>query len=148
MALTADKTFYPTAKMAMDAPKEELAYVATLNVKGKPDSLCTVDVNPESSSYLNTVSELVLPNIGDELHHFGWNACSAHLCPYAPHPDNPTAWTAQRHNGCKVASWGGQYVGTSNIESENSWDHITLCSCFKEPCSNSANRLETEIKYE
>ena len=33
MALTADKTFYPTAKMAMDAPKEELAYVATLNVK-------------------------------------------------------------------------------------------------------------------
>ena len=87
MALTADKTFYPTAKMAMDAPKEELAYVATLNVKGKPDSLCTVDVNPESSSYLNTVSELVLPNIGDELHHFGWNACSAHLCPYAPHPD-------------------------------------------------------------
>ena len=59
MALTADKTFYPTAKMAMDAPKEELAYVATLNVKGKPDSLCTVDVNPESSSYLNTVSELV-----------------------------------------------------------------------------------------
>ena len=22
----------------------------------------------------------------DELHHFGWNACSACLCPYAPHP--------------------------------------------------------------
>ena len=67
--------------------------------------------------------------------------------PYAPHPNNPSM-TAQRHNGCKVASWGGQYVGTSNIESENSWDHITLCSCFKEPCSNSDNRLEEEIKYE
>ena len=68
--------------------------------------------------------------------------------PYAPHPDNPTAWTAQRHNGCKVASWGGQYVGITNIDSLNSWDYITLCSCFKEPCSNSENRLEEEIKYE
>lgn len=85
--MTADKTFYPTAKMAMEAPKEELAYIATLNVHGKPDSLSTVDVNPESDSYLSRVGELTFPNIGDELHHFGWNACSAHLCPYAPHPD-------------------------------------------------------------
>ena len=23
---------------------------------------------------------------GDELHHFGWNACSSMLCPNAPHP--------------------------------------------------------------
>jgi selenium-binding protein 1 len=27
-----------------------------------------------------------LPTYGDELHHSGWNACSAALCPYAPHP--------------------------------------------------------------
>ena len=27
-----------------------------------------------------------MPNDGDELHHFGWNACSASLCPWAPHP--------------------------------------------------------------
>jgi methanethiol oxidase len=27
-----------------------------------------------------------LPNVGDELHHFGWNACSSALCPWAPHP--------------------------------------------------------------
>jgi selenium-binding protein 1 len=26
-----------------------------------------------------------MPNVGDELHHFGWNACSSHLCAYAPH---------------------------------------------------------------
>jgi selenium-binding protein 1 len=32
------------------------------------------------------VSELKMPNVGDELHHFGWNACSSALCPYAPHP--------------------------------------------------------------
>ena len=27
-----------------------------------------------------------MPNPGDELHHFGWNACSSCLCPNAPHP--------------------------------------------------------------
>ena len=27
-----------------------------------------------------------MPEFGDELHHFGWNACSSALCPYAPHP--------------------------------------------------------------
>ena len=27
-----------------------------------------------------------MPKFGDELHHFGWNACSSALCPYAPHP--------------------------------------------------------------
>ena len=27
-----------------------------------------------------------MPNAGDELHHFGWNACSAALCPSSPHP--------------------------------------------------------------
>ena len=26
-----------------------------------------------------------MPNAGDELHHFGWNACSSCLSPYAPH---------------------------------------------------------------
>jgi transposase len=26
-----------------------------------------------------------MPNAGDELHHFGWNACSSCLCPNAPH---------------------------------------------------------------
>ena len=37
----------------------------------------------------------LMPHAGDELHHFGWNACSSCLCPYAPHPhmDRPVrAW--------------------------------------------------------
>jgi selenium-binding protein 1 len=80
-----DPTFYPSPKMAMDAPKEELAYVAILN-DGKPDALAVLDVNPSSSSYTKTVGRLDLPNVGDELHHFGWNACSAALCPTMPHP--------------------------------------------------------------
>jgi selenium-binding protein 1 len=80
-----DPTFYPSPKMAMDAPKEELAYVAILN-EGKPDALAVLDVNPASASYTKTVGRLDLPNVGDELHHFGWNACSAALCPNMPHP--------------------------------------------------------------
>src|SRR4029079_507334 len=80
-----DPTFYPSPKMAMGAPREELAYVAILN-DGKPDALAVLDVNPASPSYAKTVGRLDLPHVGDELHHFGWNACSAALCPNMPHP--------------------------------------------------------------
>src|SRR5438270_5052423 len=83
-----DPTFYPSARMAMAAKPEELAYVVTLNTSGgaKPDALCVIDTNPSSSTYAQVISRLEMPNVGDELHHFGWNACSSALCPYAPHP--------------------------------------------------------------
>ncbi|HEY3107249.1 MAG TPA: selenium-binding protein SBP56-related protein, partial [Chloroflexota bacterium] len=83
-----DPTFYPSPRMAMQAPPEELAYVVTLNPTddGKPDALCVLDVNPQSSGYARVVGRTDMPHAGDELHHFGWNACSASLCPYAPHP--------------------------------------------------------------
>jgi len=74
--------------MAMQAPAEHLAYVAMLNPRsdGRPDALAVVDVDPQSSAYGQIVGRLDMPNSGDELHHFGWNACSSCLCPYAPHP--------------------------------------------------------------
>jgi selenium-binding protein 1 len=83
-----DPTFYPSPTMAMQAPPEKLAYVAMLNANGnkRPDALGVVDLDPASSGYSRIVGQLDMPNIGDELHHFGWNACSACLCPYAPHP--------------------------------------------------------------
>ncbi|HEY3110444.1 MAG TPA: selenium-binding protein SBP56-related protein [Chloroflexota bacterium] len=85
--MTPDPTFYPSARMAMQAPPEKLAYVAALNVgNGKPDGLAVVDTDPTSADYGTIVHTLNLPNVGDELHHFGWNACSSALCPYAPHP--------------------------------------------------------------
>jgi selenium-binding protein 1 len=31
------------------------------------------------------VGRVDMPHRGDELHHFGWNACSSCLCPYSPH---------------------------------------------------------------
>ena len=86
--LTPDPTFYPSARMAMQAKPEALAYMALINPtrQGKPDAIGVVDVDPASKSYGRLVGQTDMPNVGDELHHFGWNACSACLCPYAPHP--------------------------------------------------------------
>lgn len=86
-----DPTFYPSPRMAMEAPPETIAYVAALagvagGGDGKPDAMTVVDVDPNSSTYSQLVGGVEMPNVGDELHHFGWNACSASLCPYAPHP--------------------------------------------------------------
>ncbi|ACZ89910.1 selenium-binding protein SBP56-related protein [Streptosporangium roseum] len=78
-----DPTFYPSAREAMLAPREELAYVALLDTAGdgRPDGLATIDLSDGS---IVNVHDMSVP--GDELHHFGWNVCSAALCPYAPHP--------------------------------------------------------------
>lgn len=82
-----DPTFYRSARMAMEGPAEELAYVAILSdTEGRPDALGVVDVNPSSSTYGQLAGRLDLPNVGDELHHFGWNACSSCLCPATGHP--------------------------------------------------------------
>jgi len=83
-----DPSFYPSPKLASEAPAEKHAFVALLNptLKGKPDALAVVDLDPNSKSYAKVVGKVDMPNAGDELHHFGWNACSSHLCPYAPHP--------------------------------------------------------------
>jgi len=84
---TPDPTFYPSPRMAMQAPAEKLGYVAILNVsRNKPDALGVVDLDPKSSSYARLIGRVDMPKTGDELHHFGWNACSSALCPYAPHP--------------------------------------------------------------
>jgi selenium-binding protein 1 len=83
-----DPTFYPSPRLAMEAPRETLAYVAAFNPSkdGRPDAMTVVDLAPESPSYGQMVGKVEMPNAGDELHHFGWNACSSALCPYAPHP--------------------------------------------------------------
>jgi len=80
--------------MAMQGPREKLAYVAILNPDaaltldgdGRPDALAVFDVDPDSETQGQVVGRVEMPNSGDELHHFGWNACSSALCPYAPHP--------------------------------------------------------------
>jgi selenium-binding protein 1 len=82
-----DPSFYPSPKMAMAAEKETIAYVAMLNPDPrKPDAIAVVDIDPDSAEYGKTISQVNMPEAGDELHHFGWNACSSCLCPYSPHP--------------------------------------------------------------
>ena len=51
-----DPTFYPSPKMAMEAPAEKLAYVAMLNPSRRGgDAMGVIDVDPESKSYGKTV---------------------------------------------------------------------------------------------
>jgi selenium-binding protein 1 len=88
MLWKADPTFYPSPKLAAQAPHEKLAYVVAFNPRsdGKPDALIVVDVDLSSNTYGQIAGRTDMPNAGDELHHFGWNACSSALCPYAAHP--------------------------------------------------------------
>ena len=85
--LKPDPTFYPSPTMATQSPAETLAYVALINplTDGRTDAIGVVDLDPVSASYGRLIGRTDMPNAGDELHHFGWNACSSCLCPYAPH---------------------------------------------------------------
>ena len=85
--LLPDQSFYPSPTMAMQAPAETLAYVALLNPDpAGRDALVGLDVNPASPGYGAQTARIDMPHAGDELHHFGWNACSSCLCPTSPHP--------------------------------------------------------------
>jgi len=93
MTFRPDPSFYPSPRLAGESPREKLAYVAALDPRGalgkpgaEPDGLAVVDLDPSSATRGKILSLATLPNIGDELHHFGWNACSASLCPWAPNP--------------------------------------------------------------
>lgn len=65
---------------AMKSPPETLLYAIGLYTGSdvrKPDYLATIDVDPASKTYSQIVHRLKMPNVGDELHHFGWNACGS-----------------------------------------------------------------------
>jgi methanethiol oxidase len=83
-----DPTFYPSPTMAAEAPPEKLAYVTLLTPSdnGMKDAIGVVDTDPQSPEFGTLVSRVEFPNGGNELHHFGWNACSSHLCGYAADP--------------------------------------------------------------
>ncbi|MEF8908007.1 MAG: selenium-binding protein SBP56-related protein, partial [Haloarculaceae archaeon] len=72
---------YATPQAAIEeAEPEQTAYVMGLHVGqdvDAPDFLAVVDVDPDSDTYSEIVERVQMPNKGDELHHFGWNACSS-----------------------------------------------------------------------
>ena len=81
-----DPTFYRSPRDAAAAPAEKLAYVATFaRPADKSDAIAVIDTDPASDRYGSVVGVTELPSRGDELHHFGWNACSSALCPGGGH---------------------------------------------------------------
>ena len=91
MSFTPDPSFYPSPRLAGEAPAEKLGYVVAidprgaLGARGRAGRAGGRRSRSGSASY-GSICALRLPNVGDELHHFGWNACSASLCPWAPNP--------------------------------------------------------------
>jgi methanethiol oxidase len=71
---------YASPAVAREQPPERFVYVAAL-YEGtgidRPDFIAVVDVDEGSSAYGQIVYRTEMPNVGDELHHFGWNACSS-----------------------------------------------------------------------
>jgi hypothetical protein len=70
-----DGRTFDTPEAARKSPPEQLGYVigvyAGTDVK-KPDYLATIDLDPTSKRYSQVIHRLSMPNVGDELHHFGW----------------------------------------------------------------------------
>ena len=69
------ESLHASPREAMQAPQEEFLYLACLH-EGTgvetPDFLAVVDAERGEIAH-----ELPMPNVGDELHHFGWNRCSS-----------------------------------------------------------------------
>jgi selenium-binding protein 1 len=73
--MSTPRSFHSSPAAAAQAPAEELLYVACLH-EGTgvelPDYLAVVDAGSGE-----VVHETPMPNVGDELHHYGWNRCSS-----------------------------------------------------------------------
>jgi selenium-binding protein 1 len=68
-------SFYASPREALAAPPEEFLYVACLHEGtgvDAPDFLAVVDAGEG-----RIIHETPMPNVGDELHHYGWNRCSS-----------------------------------------------------------------------
>jgi selenium-binding protein 1 len=65
-------SLYASPAEAQKAPPEELLYLACLHGGTAPDFLAVID-----AEHGRIVHETPMPNVGDELHHFGWNRCSS-----------------------------------------------------------------------
>ena len=83
-----DPTFYRSPADAISAPPEQLAYVVTFDrAAQQPDALAVLDTDPASATCGQVVGWADMPTRGDELHHFGWNACSSAFAHAGHHTD-------------------------------------------------------------
>ncbi|XP_043464022.1 methanethiol oxidase [Leptopilina heterotoma] len=70
---------YRSPKAAIkEGPREKLMYTVCIHTNSaKADVLCTIDIDPESSTYCQILHKLRMKYVEDELHHSGWNICSS-----------------------------------------------------------------------
>jgi selenium-binding protein 1 len=71
---------WATPADAIQAEREDIVYVAAMHTGTEveePDFLATVDVDPDSPTYSQIIHRTPVPNVGDELHHYGWQTCSS-----------------------------------------------------------------------
>lgn len=76
----AENRTFASPKQARESSPEKLAYVVAVYTgteTKKPDYLATIDLDPASRTHGKVIHRLAMPNVGDELHHFGWNACGS-----------------------------------------------------------------------
>jgi zinc transporter, ZIP family len=74
--------------MAMQSPPEELGYLALIKPRqlGRLTRLTWSISIPGPPAMVGSSGQTDMPHQGDELHHFGWNACSSYICPYGGAP--------------------------------------------------------------
>ena len=89
--LTPDPTFYPSPASAARGPAGDARIRRDAQHRDRTgtaprDALTMIDLEAGSGTYGQLIGRLDMPGVGDELHHFGWNACSSALCPWAAHP--------------------------------------------------------------
>ena len=73
--MTPHSSLHSSPQEAMQAPPEEFLYVACLHEGtgvDAPDFIAVVDAEDG-----RIIHETPMPNVGDELHHYGWNRCSS-----------------------------------------------------------------------
>lgn len=79
-AARAQPKAFATPAEAMKGPREKFLFVTCTYANtgvDSPDYLAVIDADPDSKTYSEVVQGLSMPNVGDELHHFGWNICAA-----------------------------------------------------------------------
>ena len=104
-APTMDPTFYRSAADAAAAPAEELAYVVAFD-RQRAASRRDVRGRRRTRTRQTTVrwsAGPTCPASGDELHHFGWNACSSAL----------------KHEGHDMSGLARRYLLVPGLRSSN-----------------------------
>ena len=157
-----DQSFYPSPTMAMQAPAETLAYVALLNPDPTAsDALAVLNLDRASPGYGTQIARVDMPGAGDELHHFGWNACSSCLCPNSPHAHMQRRYLVAGSSSCDSSAasrlrrrpkrWA---VDVEALDEASGWPPWIPSSAFhprpfaRTPTSRAANRRACSSRRE